>query len=102
MLLWIPEMDPRLVAHLDLDAEVGEPPLQAGDHFILGPPGSIGIEIEEIVVGDTIIDRAVCTRHPDTTHASCNARSNSSSAILSLTGLRSASARNLSRSIGNP
>src|SRR5579871_710834 len=41
----------------------------------------------------------VCTRHPETTHASGKARRNNASAMASLTGLRSAAARNASRSI---
>src|SRR6266566_2352999 len=36
---------------------------------------------------------AVCTRHPETIHASGSAHRNNSSAMASLTGLRSAAAR---------
>src|SRR5258705_9108328 len=42
---------------------------------------------------------AVCTRHPETIHASGSASRNSSSAMSSLTGLRSAAARKSSLSM---
>ena len=50
-------MDPRLIAQFDLDAKLCQPALQVADHGVLGVPGGIRIEIEDIVVGDAVIDR---------------------------------------------
>ena len=58
MLLRIPEMDAGLIAHLDLDIEACQPAPQFPDHRVLGLPRGVGIEIENIVVGDAIIQRA--------------------------------------------
>ena len=51
-------MDARLIARLDPGAERVEAVLQVPDHRVLRSPGRIGIEIENVVVGDAVIDRA--------------------------------------------
>lgn len=53
--LLVPEVDPRLVAHLDRGVEIGEEGGGAPDHDILGLVGQVGgVEIEEVVVGDAL------------------------------------------------
>jgi hypothetical protein len=51
-------MDAGLIAHLDLDVEACQPELQFSDHGVLGLPRGVGIEIENIVVGNAVIERA--------------------------------------------
>ena len=78
---------------------------KCADHGVFGLPRRIGIEIEHVVIGDAVIDRApvstfqtVCTRQPDTIHASGSASANSSSAMTSLTRVLRLRQRGSSRS----
>ena len=72
---------------------------ELADHGIFRRIGCVGIEIEKVVIADAVFEsrpvamfHTVCTRHPETIHASGKARRSNSSDIAALTGLRHAPA----------
>ena len=68
MFLGVPEMNARLVARFDRDAAAGKSFRQRADDLVFGFPRCIGIEIEHVVVVDTVIDRALGQYVPNRLH----------------------------------
>src|SRR5581483_11684229 len=68
MFFRVPEMDTRLVANLDPGPEASKPFRQLPDDLVLGPPRRIGIEVENIVIVDAVVDGAAGQNVPDRLH----------------------------------